>query len=78
MGMHPYGKPRYVDKIYEILHVAEDGSLWHDMRYFQYHHSTDDTLARRSRSTSAARPRPEAAGQDARPFYCDMAARSSG
>ena len=36
MGMHPYGEPKYVDKIYELIHVAEDGSLWHDMKYFAY------------------------------------------
>jgi carbamoyltransferase len=32
MGMHPYGKPTLTDKIYELIHVAEDGSLWHDMQ----------------------------------------------
>src|SRR5438034_6168946 len=44
MGMHPYGKPRFVDRIHEIVDVAEDGSLWHDMRYFAYQRSTDSTL----------------------------------
>ena len=45
MGMHPYGEPKYVDKIYELIEVGEDGSLWHDMKYFTYHFSRDTTLA---------------------------------
>jgi carbamoyltransferase len=75
MGMHPYGKPQYVAKIYEILDVAEDGSLWHDMRYFQYHHSTDDTLSK-AFEDHFGRPRRDPKLQDKSldPFYCDMAA----
>lgn len=75
MGMHPYGKPQYVAKIYEILNVAEDGSLWHDMRYFQYHHSTDDTLSK-AFEDHFGRPRRDPKLQDKSldPFYCDMAA----
>ncbi len=75
MGMHPYGQPKYVDKIYEILHVAEDGSLWHDMRYFQYHHSTNDTLSK-AFEDHFGRPRRDPKLQDKSldPFYCDMAA----
>ena len=68
MGMHPYGKPNHVDKIYEIIDVAEDGSLWHDMKYFSYHYSTNDTLSAGVREAlRSPAPRPEAAGQVARP-----------
>jgi len=75
MGMHPYGTPRYVDKIYELLHVAEDGSLWHDMRYFQYHYSTNDTLAPAfERHFGRPRRDPKLQDQSLDPFYCDMAA----
>ncbi|MEZ6013831.1 MAG: carbamoyltransferase [Planctomycetota bacterium] len=75
MGMHPYGKPVYVDKIYEILKVAEDGSLWHDMRYFKYHYSTDDTLSE-AFEQHFGRPRRDPKLQDKSldPYYCDMAA----
>lgn len=41
MGMAPYGEPRYVDKIYKLLHVHDDGSFWIDMDYFCYHYSPD-------------------------------------
>jgi carbamoyltransferase len=75
MGMHPYGKPRYVDKIYEILDVAEDGSLWHDMRYFAYHYSTDSTLAD-AFGVHFGRPArdPKLGDKSLDPYYCDMAA----
>ena len=75
MGMHPYGKPNHVDKIYEIIKVAEDGSLWHDMKYFAYHYSTNDTLTTEFEK-HFGRPRRDPKLQDKSldPFYCDMAA----
>lgn len=37
MGLAPYGRPRYVDKILEhVVSIQEDGSLWMDMSYFDY------------------------------------------
>ena len=37
MGLAPYGKPKYVDLIYEkLLTIAEDGSFQLDMSYFEY------------------------------------------
>jgi carbamoyltransferase len=40
MGMAPYGKPKYVDKIYDrLIKVADDGSFWMNMDYFSYHYS---------------------------------------
>lgn len=75
MGMHPYGKPRYVDKIYEILNVADDGSLWHDMRYFAYHWSPDTTL-NAAFCEHFGRPArdPKLGDKTLDPYYCDMAA----
>jgi carbamoyltransferase len=75
MGMHPYGKPKYVDKIYEILDVGPDGSLWHDMRYFAYHYSTDSTLNDRFGEHFGRPARdPKMSDKSLDPFYCDMAA----
>jgi carbamoyltransferase len=37
MGLAPYGEPCYVDAILEkIARIAEDGSIWLDMSYFNY------------------------------------------
>ena len=43
MGMAPYGEPRYVDKIYKLVKVQNDGSFWLNMDYFSYHYSPDQT-----------------------------------
>ena len=75
MGMHPYGQPKYVDKIFEILHVADDGSLWHDMKYFAYHWSTNDTLTPEfERHFGRPRRDPKLQDKSLDPYYCDMAA----
>jgi carbamoyltransferase len=75
MGMHPYGKPKYVDEIYKILHVAEDGSLWHDMKYFAYHFSRDQTLADAFGEHFGKPARdPKLGDKSLDPYYCDMAA----
>ena len=45
MGMSPYGKPRYIDKIYDnLIKVASDGSFWLNMDYFTYHYSDERTF----------------------------------
>lgn len=36
MGLAPYGKPIYVDKIKELIEIFEDGSFKLDMDYFAY------------------------------------------
>jgi len=39
MGMAPYGHPRYLDRVAEILHLERDGSFWLDLDYLSYHYS---------------------------------------
>ncbi len=43
MGMAPYGEPKYVDKVQKLYKIERDGSLWLDMDYFCFHHSTQRT-----------------------------------
>ncbi|MGD9764794.1 MAG: carbamoyltransferase [Candidatus Binatia bacterium] len=40
MGMAPYGEPKYVDKVERLYRLGADGSLWLDMSYFCFHHSS--------------------------------------
>jgi carbamoyltransferase len=40
MGMAPYGRPNYVDRVMKTLRVYEDGSLWLDPAYYSFHHAT--------------------------------------
>ncbi len=45
MGMAPYGKPKYIDKIYNnLVKLAEDGSFQINMDYFSYHYSDEKTF----------------------------------
>jgi carbamoyltransferase len=39
MGMAPYGVPRYVDKVREVVRQYDDGSIELDMSCFSFHHS---------------------------------------
>ena len=47
MGMAPYGQPRYLDKVWKLVHQNKDGSFSLDMSYFCFHHSTSRTYNRR-------------------------------
>jgi carbamoyltransferase len=44
MGMAPYGEPRYLDKVHQVVHVAADGSIEVNLDYFSYHFSATDTF----------------------------------
>lgn len=45
MGMAPYGEPQYVDKIYDIFDLRDDGSFNLNLDYFTFHHSTTRTFS---------------------------------
>lgn len=47
MGMAPYGEPKYLDDVYEVVHVSKDGSIEMNMDYFSYHYSMTDTFSYR-------------------------------
>ena len=38
MGLAPYGKPTYYDKLKKVIDIKEDGSYKMDMSYFDYHY----------------------------------------
>ncbi|HVZ12053.1 MAG TPA: carbamoyltransferase [Patescibacteria group bacterium] len=41
MGMAPYGKPKYIDKVRKLVRVFKDGSYALNMEYFTFHKSAD-------------------------------------
>lgn len=47
MGMAPYGQPRHLEKLEEIVTVFGDGSFQLNMDYFSFHHSLDRTFNER-------------------------------
>jgi len=38
MGLAPYGEPKYVDQVKQLIDIKEDGSFVMDMSYFSYHY----------------------------------------
>jgi len=47
MGMAPYGQPRYLDKVWQLIQRNSDGSFALNMDYFSYHYSADQTYNRK-------------------------------
>ena len=41
MGMAPYGKPKYLDKVKKLVKVYPDGSFALKMEYFEFHKSAE-------------------------------------
>lgn len=44
MGMAPYGKPNYLDKIYKLVTVNGDGSFKLNLDYFDFHRSPERSI----------------------------------
>ena len=42
MGMAPYGEPRYVDKVRQLVQINDDGSFKLNMDYFAYHYKLEN------------------------------------
>jgi carbamoyltransferase len=47
MGMAPFGTPKYVDKVRQIVEVRDDGSLWLDPSYISFPYHTKRSFTRR-------------------------------
>jgi carbamoyltransferase len=47
MGMAPYGTPRYVDKVWQVIRQDGDGGFSLDMDYFSYHRSATTAYSRK-------------------------------
>ncbi len=45
MGMAPYGSPKYVEDIYKVAKIDDEGGVYLDMNYFNFHHSTTRTFS---------------------------------
>lgn len=47
MGMAPYGEPRYVDKVKQLITLNNDGSFELNMDFFSFHHSASRSFNER-------------------------------
>lgn len=73
MGMAPYGKPKYKDKVYQLIKVFDDGSFFMDMKYFSYHYSASRAFSRKF-SDLFGKPRAPIDSNTLDPYYADVAA----
>src|SRR4026209_75359 len=44
MGMAPYRSPKYVDKVWKLIELGDDGSFRLKMEYFSFHYSARHTI----------------------------------
>jgi len=47
MGMAPYGRPKYIDKVKKLITLFDDGSYRLNLDYFSFHKSTKKTYSSR-------------------------------
>ncbi len=47
MGMAPYGQPNYMDDVYKVVSVDDEGGLQLNMDYFSFHRSTRHTFSQK-------------------------------
>ena len=47
MGMAPYGSPRYVDKVWQVVQQANDAAFGLDPKFFSFHYSTRSSYTRK-------------------------------
>ncbi len=60
MGMAPFGEPKYVEKIYELIDVDDSGGFELDMDYFSFHYSSEKTFNKKFESLFGAPRDPDA------------------
>jgi len=47
MGMAPYGKPIYIDKVRKLINFFTDGSYALNLEYFDFYRSTEQTFSKK-------------------------------
>src|SRR6202522_1638459 len=72
MGMAPYGTPRYMDKVWKLVRVSEDGAIELDLDYFSYHHTPRRAFSSRFLTLFGEPRAPHASEQEQR--HADIAA----
>jgi carbamoyltransferase len=60
MGMAPYGEPKYLEEVYRVVNVDQDGGITLNMDYFSFHYSTQNTFSPKFEELFGPRRAPEA------------------
>jgi carbamoyltransferase len=72
MGMAPYGKARFMDKLAKLIKVYDDGSFWLNMDYFSFHRSLTHAFSQKFVDLFGPPRKPES------PFFMHATADGSG
>ena len=59
MGMAPFGQPKYVNKIKNMISTYNDGSFWLDMSYFSFHRSASRSFTKKFENLMGDPRKPE-------------------
>lgn len=70
MGLAPYGEPKYVEQIRELIDIKDDGSFKLKMKYFSYEHGMRMTGKKLEKLLGQKRRKPEA---EIEQFHKDVA-----
>lgn len=71
MGLAPYGKPRYVDRIKKLLDMRKDGSFATDFSYFSYPYALKNVFTKKFEQLFGL---PNKSPDAVIPYYADIAA----
>ena len=72
MGLAAYGRPRYVDRIHQVVQVDRDGGLQLDMSYFSFHQSVQHTYS--PKFVALFGPPRDPMQEQVEQYYADVAA----
>jgi carbamoyltransferase len=71
MGLAPYGRPIYVDKIYKVINFAKDGSFELNLDYFSYQYDIKGIYTKKFDSLFGLKNNTP---NEVVPYYADIAA----
>ena len=71
MGLAPYGKPKYIDKVYKVINHKNDGSYSLNLDYFSYQYDTQGIYTKKFAELFCKKnTRPD----EIQTYYADIAA----
>lgn len=74
MGLAPYGKPKYVDKVRKLINQSTDGSFKLDLKYFNFHLSDKTSFSQKFIDLFGVKPVDPKDSDSVTDIYADIAA----
>lgn len=74
MGLAPYGKPRFAEKVERLIKQSADGSFHLDLSYFNFHLSDKQSFSQKFIDLFGVKPLDPKKSDEVIPIYADIAA----